>query len=523
MDIGKIKLLIETLKYIKWSQIYYQVYYRLKNKFFKFKENTLVPFGQRISFEYSVVPRNSYLGDFNFKFLNLDYSFSEIDWNFSGHGKLWTYNLNYFEFLLQENLDREEGFSLIKDFISQKDQLKDALEPYPISLRCINWVKFLANHETVDSELDAKLYNDLKRLSSNLEYHIMANHYLENGFGLLFGAYYFKDDYLYQKAKKIIQSQLKEQILKDGGHYELSPMYHLIILHRVLDSFQLVSKNPWKDDKLEAELQNAAELMLGWISQIQFKNGDFPMVNDSTIGVAPSPKELMEYAKRMEIVPKKQALGDSGYRKLETESLELLFDVGQIAPSYQPGHSHADNLQILAYKNGLPVLVETGISTYEKNERRQNERSTSSHNTVTVNRLNSSEVWSGFRVGRHAKTTILEDSPLKISAKHNGYRRLGLEHQRTIEKVEQSVVVKDAIEGKFHKRHVEGHLHFHPDRKVEISDLAVIVDNIPFIQFLSPTNLTLIDYEFCCGFNKTQKAQKIIYSFHQNCSFQILN
>ena len=61
----------------------------------------------------------------------------------------------------------------------------------------------------------------------------MGNHLLENGFSLLFGSYYFRDEKLYSKAKEIIKTELREQILDDGAHFELSPMYHSIILHRI--------------------------------------------------------------------------------------------------------------------------------------------------------------------------------------------------------------------------------------------------------------------------------------------------
>jgi hypothetical protein len=39
---------------------------------------------------------------------------------------------------------------------------------------------------------------------------------------------------------------------------------------------------------------------------------------------------------------------------------------GNILPSYQPGHSHADMLHFILYVSGKPVIVDTGISTYEK-------------------------------------------------------------------------------------------------------------------------------------------------------------
>src|SRR5690606_19561897 len=102
------------------------------------------------------------------------------------------------------------------------------------------------------------------------------------------------------------------------------------------------------------------------------------------------------------------SLSDSGYRKFNEADFEILMDVGQIAPVYQPGHSHADSLQFLLNFKGKPVIVDTGISTYEKNERRQLERSTASHNTVTINRDNSSNVWGGFRVAERAMVEVLK-------------------------------------------------------------------------------------------------------------------
>ena len=61
---------------------------------------------------------NSYFKkDNSFTFLNISHFFSEkINWNFNQFGKLWTYNLNYFDFLNQENISKENGLRLIQDF-----------------------------------------------------------------------------------------------------------------------------------------------------------------------------------------------------------------------------------------------------------------------------------------------------------------------------------------------------------------------------------------------------------------------
>ena len=48
---------------------------------------------------------------------------------------------------------------------------------------------------------------------------------------------------LFEISEKILLEQLDEQILNDGAHFELSPMYHCITLHKVLDSINLLRSN----------------------------------------------------------------------------------------------------------------------------------------------------------------------------------------------------------------------------------------------------------------------------------------
>ena len=521
MGSHKIKLLLVTLRHVKFIQIYFQVFYRLKNTFYKFPEKKTCPRRNSLEFSNFCYENKKFLTPNTFNFLNIEHRFEKIDWNFSKHGKLWTYNLNYFDFLQQQSIDKSRGLQLILNFCTQNKLLKDGYEPYPISLRVINWVKFLSINNVKNQQVDLQLYNDLCRLKSHLEYHILANHLFENGFGLLFGAYYFKDEKLYQLAKKIIKTELKEQILADGAHYELAPMYHKILLHRVLDSYQLVSKNGWKQNELAKELKEAAERMLGWLEAMSFNGSLVPQVNDTTSFVSPTSDTLFKYAEVLNLNFKSSSLNESGYRKWNIDSLEILFDIGQIAPSYQPGHSHADNLQIIVHKNKLPILVDTGISTYEKNERRQLERSTSSHNTVTLNNQNSSEVWSGFRVGRRATTKIINDNTFSIKAEHNGYRKQKVNVNRKLEKVKNNIRITDGSSGIKQTNQLEGHLHFHPDRKVVIEKDTILVDEELFIQFNSNCSIKETTYEYCLGFNNRISSTKVIYKFDKTAIFTI--
>jgi uncharacterized heparinase superfamily protein len=74
------------------------------------------------------------------------------------------------------------------------------------------------------------------------------------------------------------------------------------------------------------------------------------------------------------------------------------------------------------------VLVNRGTSVYGIGERRQMERGTAAHNTVTVAGQDSSEIWAGFRVGRRARvqgTSLQEASGVTlVKASHTGYVHL---------------------------------------------------------------------------------------------------
>jgi len=521
MGADRLKLYFHTLTHIKPIQLYYQVYYKLAARFIKFNPNKSFNTSRGINFEGGIEFSDSLVGPNSFRFLNLEKRFETINWNINEYGKLWTYNLNYFDFLQQENISKEQGLTLINDFCEFKDNHLDAYEPYPISLRGINWVKFLSKHKIDDFRINQQLYSDYLRLIENLEYHLLGNHFLENGFGLLFGAYYFQDERLYKKAKEILTTQLEEQILADGAHYELAPMYHCIILHRILDCYNLVKNNDWHGAELAPLLYEKATLMLGWLEEMLFEGGGLPMVNDSTFDIAPTPHNLFGYAQRLNVGIRSVRLKESGYRKLKSGNLEILFDVGQIAPSYQPGHSHADSLQIVVYSDGIPLIVDTGISTYEKNERRQLERSTLSHNTVTVNEQNSSQVWSGFRVAKRAKVSLLEDEVDKISASHNGYKSAGIICIRKVEVLDGLIRITDIVQGSRNSDLIQGHLHLHPNVQFQLKNNIFLLNNKIEIQFPEKTHLEIIEFNYSQGFNDLVPSKKLIYTFKEEIIFSL--
>ena len=95
--------------------------------------------------------------------------------------------------------------------------------------------------------------------------------------------------------------------------------------------------------------------------------------------------------------------------------------------------------------------MNTGTSCYGSSPQREFERSTLAHNTVCVDRENSSQVWSSFRVARRAKVINFESLFKKqeiVTASHDGYQQLkgGPLHRRTWTISDNDIFVDDFLD-----------------------------------------------------------------------------
>lgn len=522
MDIHRIGLLFNTIRFLKLKQVCFRLFYFVRNRIFSQngyrdlpKETKgLVWHGVEIHFN------NSFSEQRTFTFLNITHEFGqEVDWNFNSFGKLWTYNLNYFDFLNQKTIEKEKAIGLVWDYIRSEKGLKDGLEPYTISLRGINWIKFLLRNRIKEQEIDRILYRHYQILYSNIEYHLLGNHLLENGFSMFFGAYYFQCERLYKKGRKILIEELKEQILDDGAHFELSPMYHQILLHRLLDCIKMAQLNPWKEDGLLPFLRARAEKMMAWLDSITYNNGEIPMVNDAAFGIAPSTDEIKKLAMSLHLKWDKAVLGASGYRKFNKNGFEILMDVGNVGPDYQPGHAHSDTLGFEVYLNRHPFIVDTGTSTYDKNELRQKERETAAHNTVTIGNKDQTKVWDGFRVAHRAKIIRLEEGGFWLKASHNGYAPTI--HHREFNFTNDTIEIMDTIYNQ--KEKARAYLHFHPNINNVLvkGHLIQFPDQALEIDIDGAMDIIKVQCEIANGFNKRQKAWAIITSFENSLRMTI--
>lgn len=513
--IKKIWLLFDTVSYLKPIQIYHQLFYRLKKKrslshfMPKTDLTTSVTF---LSFEKNITPEAKVTLDQHFVFLNLSHDFlKNIDWDFNGHGKLWNYNLQYFSYLNNDDLPDEVKIKWLKDIGFWLRGNKLSLEPYPTSLRIINSIRFYSRKQIKDKLLIDDLFAQLNYLEQNLEYHLLGNHLLENAFALIMGGYFFNQLPWIKKAEEILTKELDEQILNDGAHFELSPMYHQIILFRMLELIDWYRKIGKNQEFIEFVVLKT-KMMLSFLKQITFVNGDIPHFSDSSEQIAPNSNDLFNLAisLKLEDLPS-LGLKSSGYRRFNSKTYECIVDCGAIGPDYQPAHGHADALSFILYANKKPFLVEPGTSTYQIGDKRNFERSTSAHNTVVVRNTNQSQVWGGFRVGSRANVTIHEENESSLTSSHTGYsKKFNVIHNRHFNFWESEIIIKDTIDSETGI----AYFYIHPSMQpFLVNSLTVAVAEVGEIKFEGAGDVVIADYEYAIGYNRYSIGKRIEVRF----------
>jgi uncharacterized heparinase superfamily protein len=509
---ARIILIYNTVRHLKVIQILYFVYYAILKKtgqYGKVESKKAAPCEVKQLLSPVKMPVSFRQGNF-FTFLNLTHHFDyNIDWNYNAYGKLWTYQLNYFEFLHQPGISKDEGLGLIKNFCRQKNNVHDGFEPYCISLRTIQWIKFLSLHAVNDANIRDLMWSQVHLLKRRIEFHIQANHLLENALALTAAGCYFRDKNLLVQSGKLLRKQLREQILRDGGHYERSPMYHLVLLNRMLDVINIMQhyREGNHVDMILNDLSQCAGKMAAWLNAIEV-DGHLPAFQDSTNVVPFSIDDVRQYMMALKVDIPRLTLGASGYRVMENRANRLIIDVGSPFPAYQPGHAHAGALSWTLFHAGLPVVVDPGVSTYESNAARLREKGTNYHNTIQVGGQNQSEVWGAFRMGARAKTTINVETSHSIEAQHDGYSNLGIIHRRMVEISSEGFVITDRLLGKPSDSAVFI-MHFHPDCLVTVQNGSIVVDNLSFT-FDPPVEILLEPYYFAVDFNYTRESLRVV-------------
>jgi uncharacterized heparinase superfamily protein len=425
----------------------------------------------------------SMLSPSEFSFLNetrelLDAS----DWNRTDWPRLWVYNLHYFDDLdaLGAKARTPWHAALIARWITENTAVEGAgWEPYCLSLRIVNWCRWVwAGNALTEAALHS-LAVQVRALADQIEVHLLGNHLFANAKALVFAGLFFKGpeaERWLRTGLRYLTTELLEQVLEDGAHFERSPMYHAIVACDVLELIEADRLSAGGlPPEISSNLRRVAGAMLSWAAAMSHPDGDFAFFNDAAFGIAPTAAQLQAMAAGLDLAQPAPLsaltnLWPSGYLRAASGPAILLADAGELGPDYLPGHAHADTLSFELSLYGRRLLVNTGTSEYV-GARRLYERGTAAHNTVVVDGSDSSEVWSSFRVARRARpfgsSSGGDKDVVAIAAAHDGYRRLPgrVDHRRQWVLEPAGLTVEDILEGS--PRTADAWFHLHPDIKLE--------------------------------------------------------
>lgn len=521
-----IKRVFDTVKYMNSRQLIYRLRYEISkrisrsievkgdvkvNQNYKFRNKEFITENNDIVLNANRILNNE------FTFLNkLTYKFeNEVDWEINPFDyRLWNFNLNYFDFLdILYNTYRktkdikylDKGIELIDNWIEKnKEYNVNTWDPYVVSKRLFNFINFIADIKDIYiidklDKINSNIHTQAQYLSRNIEYYLDANHVIMDGKGLVFAGVYLNNSSLLNQGISILENEYKRQVLSDGGHYERSPSYQVEVLSHYVESYILLIKNGLNEKgKI---LIKPIEKMSRYLSSIIMPNGNIPLLNDSSLDYPFKAEdllqvssiilkqklfysnslsdyalsildsqdinifnELIKFEKHSNI--KNIILKESGYYIIKdlinNEEIYILFDCGDGGPDYNLGHTHADSLNIILTVGNRELLIDSGTYTYKIGQDRNNYRSTLAHNTITIDNKNSSDIWSGFRVGKRAKSFIEKyvdnNDYTYIMAKHDGYCKMlnkdKIFHKREIIYIKgKGVFIIDSLSGMIKNNH----------------------------------------------------------------------
>jgi hypothetical protein len=404
-----------------------------------------------------------------------------------------TNNLHFMEFL--PSADDALFTALIDDWIARNPQeargaWRFAWRPYNLSLRVVVWMEELARRrDRLDpaflGRAQASLARQLRFLEHHLETDLRGNHLIKNIRALLWGGAFFvgpEAERWSALGRRLLRRELAEQVLPDGCHYERSPAYQCQVLEDLLACRAAL---PAPVPELDAALGRMAHAL----ALLTHPDGRVAQFNDGGLSMAPPPALLLAtWARLTGGAPASArgpfALPDGGYFGLKGEDELLVVDCGELGPSYLPGHGHCDLLACEWSTGGRRILVDQGTYQYFADPRRLASRSTRSHNTVSLDGAEQSDIYGAFRCGRRARPELRaferRGDGFRFVGSHDGFTRLPgrPRHVRTIEAAPGRLVIRDRIEGGG-SHDARSRLLLHPGCTVEVEGSGALIRSGP--------------------------------------------
>lgn len=393
--------------------------------------------------------------DGKFTLLNRDYDFGGVDgvsWRgefHEGNNPLRRMNLAYMGYavpLLARG--RESDLAAMRRLLASLDAqnpwsepgvFRDVWNAYTASHRLINLMSGLALYRqaggAADPEAETEILDHVRFCAAfvraNLERDLQYNHLMKNYVGLsAYAGACAETPPGFAFLRDAVPKSIRQNILSDGGQAERCPMYHVLSMLDV----RILAASDLFPETWQPSLDDTVARMSGALPAMTLADGEIALMNDSWIGEAPRADTVVDLSGVAPVM----RLSKTGYIRLGGDGDSVVFDCGPCGPDDNPGHAHADFLNVEAAVAGMRFLVDTGVPTYTAGHDRDASRSAAAHNGPRLVGEESIEFWKSFRVGRRGYAGELDMTPLDANGAllaagwQSGYAHLGSDVRRAI-------------------------------------------------------------------------------------------
>jgi hypothetical protein len=348
-------------------------------------------------------------------------------------------------------------------------------------------------------QLTASLWQHLRFIEAHSEFSFLvrSNHYLSNIVGLTTLSAYLRGPGMRRRLRKnaqAVQREILVQTYADGGDGEASTGYHVLVSQMFLHSLVVQRR---MGVAIAPEFETRLRLMFEWINSLADDSWKLPHLGDCDNGrvelllddieqttLPAGERHSLRAGSLTGLASHLLQLGSGGYGqdavwfghttgagpgKRWQKPLSLLPDSGLAAlragqasivfcamPNGLHGkgsHTHCDKLSLVFRLGADEVFCDSGSRCYTRSaELRNRDRSTRAHNTLMVDGADQNSLSSDprllFRCGNEADVSpITSEGGGMVRASHQGYSGMGIEHERTIQLGEGSLLVVDWVRG----------------------------------------------------------------------------
>jgi hypothetical protein len=350
-------------------------------------------------------------------------------------------------------------------------------------------------------QMTGSLWQHLRFVEAHSEFSFLrrSNHYLSNLVGLTTLSSYLRGRGTGRRLGKYagaVQREILLQTYADGGDYEASTGYHVLVAQMFLHSFVVQQRSGCV---IAPAFAGRLRQMFEWITSLADDTWKLPHLGDCDNGRV----ELLsdDIAQTMLAVPERHSLrvgclcglascllqipvGDeaddavwfglttggyagkpeqrpvsvmpeSGIALLRSREASVIFCAMPNGLRGKGSHTHCDKLSIIFRLGSEEVFCDSGSRCYTRSaELRNLDRSTRAHNTLMVDGADQNIVPSDPRLlfwcGDEAvvsRIAVSEGGGMAVRASHHGYSRIGIEHHRTVQLSQGSLLVLDELSG----------------------------------------------------------------------------